>query len=73
MSNNSSKSTGFGCFTGTSLILTLIFVVLRWVANPPVITWAWYWVFSPLWIEAGLGIVILLIVGVLLIIAKLLD
>jgi hypothetical protein len=30
-------------------------------------------VFSPLWIEAGLGIVILLIVGVLLIIAKLLD
>jgi hypothetical protein len=31
------------------IILTIIFVVLRLTG---VIHWSWWWVFSPLWIEA---------------------
>ena len=38
--------------------LTLIFVVLKLTE---VIDWSWWWVLSPLWISALLGILMLLI------------
>lgn len=39
-------------------ILTIIFVFLK-AFN--VITWSWWWVFSPLWISAGLTILFIIV------------
>lgn len=44
---------------GIPSLLTIIFVILR-LCN--VIDWSWWWVFSPLWIMAGL-ILLMLVVG----------
>ena len=44
-------------------LLTIVFVVLKLTG---VINWSWLWVLSPLWIGAGIAIVI---VGVVLLIA----
>ena len=52
MSNNS------GTGLGLTSVLTIIFVVLKAVG---VISWSWWWVFSPLWIELILVALILLI------------
>ena len=52
MSENTS-STGIR-FTG---LLTLIFIVLKLIDK---IDWSWWWVLSPLWIDIGLFIVIVL-------------
>lgn len=49
--SNSGKS-GLG-ITG---VLTLIFVVLKLVG---VVSWSWWWVFSPILIDIGLCILIL--------------
>ena len=50
--NNNSSSSGLG-IPG---VLTIIFVVLKLVG---VINWSWWWVFSPILIEIGLAILIL--------------
>ena len=50
---SSSTSSGIG-FTG---LLTIAFIVLK-LLN--VINWSWWWVLSPLWISAGLVLLILL-------------
>jgi len=39
-----------------SMVLFLIFLVLKLTGN---ITWSWWWVTSPLWISAGLFLMIL--------------
>ena len=52
---SSSSSSGIG-FAG---LLTIAFIVLK-LLN--VITWSWWWVLSPLWISAGLTL--LIVVGV---------
>ena len=44
-------------------VLTIIFVILKFVG---IIDWSWAWVLSPLWIGAGLSLVICL-VGLLII------
>ena len=49
-----SKRSGLGV-TG---VLTLIFVVLKLVG---VISWSWWWVFSPILIDIGLSILIVII------------
>ena len=61
MSNSSSN--GYGCGT-TALVnmLTVAFVVLKLCG---VITWSWWWVLSPIWISAGLGILILIVLAIL--------
>ena len=44
-------------------LLTVVFITLKLCG---VITWSWWWVLSPLWISAGLGLVVwivLIIVG----------
>ncbi len=48
-------SGGFGLGT----VLFIVFLVLK-LTNT--IDWSWWWVTSPLWISAGLVIVVLLIV-----------
>lgn len=52
MNSSMAKSGGMG-FVST---LTLIFFVLKLL---DLIAWPWVWVFSPLWISAGLFLVLL--------------
>ena len=56
MDNKPTVTSGGIGFTG---LLTLVFIVLK-LCN--VITWNWWWVLSPLWISAGLTL--LIVVGV---------
>lgn len=56
---SSSSSSGIG-FTG---MLTILFVGLKLAGQ---IDWSWWWVLSPLWIGAGLLVVV---VGVAALIA----
>lgn len=54
----SSSSRGGIGFVG---LLTIVFIVLKLIGK---ITWSWWWVLSPLWISAGL--VLLVLLGVLI-------
>lgn len=53
----SSSSSGVG-FTG---LLAVLFIGLKLTGY---IAWSWWWVLSPIWISAGLAVVLLGIVGV---------
>ena len=48
-------------------LLTIAFIVLKLCG---VITWKWLWVLSPLWISAGLAILIFIVVMIVYAIAK---
>ena len=50
--STSSSSSGIG-FVGA---LTLLFVALKLLGK---IDWSWWWVLSPIWISAGLALLIL--------------
>lgn len=52
---------------GFAGLLTVAFIVLKLCG---VITWSWWWVLSPMWISAALG---LLIIGGFLLIVWLSD
>ena len=54
--NNSNISIGGVSFSG---LLTILFVGLKLVR---VINWSWWWVLSPLWIEAALLIIVICVV-----------
>lgn len=62
-SSNSSSSSGIG-FTG---LLTIVFIVLKLLGK---ITWSWWWVLSPLWISAGIGILMLVVMLIIAAISK---
>lgn len=62
MSNSSTASGGIS-FAG---LLTLIFIVLKLLGK---ITWSWWWVLSPLWISAGITVIILIIIFIFAIIS----
>lgn len=51
-----SKNTGSSGL-GLASVLTIIFVVLKLV---DVITWSWWWVFSPILIDFGLTIIVVI-------------
>lgn len=51
MSNQSSSSSG-----GFIGLLTIVFIVLKLTGT---IDWSWWWVLSPLWISAGLVVLII--------------
>ncbi|MHA1435446.1 MAG: hypothetical protein ACTSO7_16515 [Candidatus Heimdallarchaeota archaeon] len=59
------RSAGSGGM-GLPLLLTIIFLILKLT---DVITWKWYWVFSPLWIAASLGVLFFLVIGFILLLA----
>lgn len=63
MKNNNSGSAGLSI----SGVLTLIFLVLKLI---DVIDWSWWWVFSPLLIESGLAVAILVVVGIIRLIGQ---
>lgn len=48
-------------------ILTLIFIVLKLVGT---ITWSWWWVLSPLWIQASILLIIIVITTIAALIVK---
>lgn len=62
-SKRRSSSGGGG---GLITILLIIFIILRATHT---VEWPWYWVFSPLWISAGLGLLFLMCVGTILLAA----
>lgn len=53
MSDTKSSSSGGTGFAG---LLTLVFVTLKLCH---VVNWSWWWVLSPVWITAGLVVLIL--------------
>lgn len=62
---------------GLPVLLSIIFMILK-LCN--VITWSWFWVFSPIIISCGLGIgllllalLIMIIVGSIRLIIEVLD
>jgi hypothetical protein len=54
--SNPSNSGGIGFFG----ILTILFIALKLTGT---ITWSWWWVLSPLWIPAGIMIIISIIIS----------
>ena len=62
--SSSSSSSGIG-FSGA---LTVLFIGLK-LTN--VISWSWWWVLSPIWISALIGIAILTIILIAAIVAGL--
>jgi len=65
MSDNKSTSSG----VGFSTLLLLLFITLKLCH---VIDWNWWWVLSPLWIGAGLCLLVLLGMGIYYLIYSLL-
>lgn len=59
MSKNNSSSSGGISFGG---LLFLVFLVLKLTKT---IDWSWWWVTSPLWIGAGIAIIIVLIIALI--------
>lgn len=53
------KSTTVASGTGFCGLLTIAFIVLKLTH---VINWSWIWVLSPLWIEALLAILLVVII-----------
>lgn len=50
-------------FTG---LLTILFI---WLKLTHYIDWSWWWVLSPFWISAIIGIIIILIVLIVVVVA----
>jgi hypothetical protein len=46
---------------GMSVLIFLIFLVMKLAGIGQVATWSWWWVTSPLWIGAGLIILIIIV------------
>lgn len=65
MNDNSSSSSGGIGFAG---LLAIVFITLKLIGK---IDWPWIWVLSPIWISAGIVILILLIfLGTWLVVAS---
>lgn len=58
MNNNK----GMGCIVLITIQLTIVFIVLK-LTN--VIDWSWIWVLAPIWIYAGLFILVMAALGIL--------
>lgn len=62
--SNSNTSSG----TGIPTVVLVVFIILKLVG---VINWSWWWVLSPLWISAGLWLVVAVVVYGTIIISRL--
>ena len=58
MNNNK----GMGCIALITIQLTIVFIVLK-LTN--VIDWSWIWVLAPIWIYAGLFLLVMAALGIL--------
>lgn len=70
MNENKSGSSAAGGGIGFVGLLTIAFIILKLCG---VINWSWWWVLSPLWISVGLVIAVLLIIGIICLIAYLVQ
>lgn len=59
--SSSSSSGGIG-FVG---LLTVVFITLKLIGK---IDWSWWWVLAPLWISAGISLVIVAVLLMILIV-----
>lgn len=64
MSTSSSSSSGGIGFAG---LLTIAFIVLKLTGF---IAWSWWWVLSPLWISAGVVVLVLAIVAAAVVVRR---
>ena len=62
--NNQTTVSGGVGFAG---LLTIVFIVLKLVG---VISWSWLWVLAPLWIEAIIVAIILVIAVIVIAVSK---
>lgn len=69
MSSSKSKTASFPILG----ILGLIFVTLKLAEIGVVATWSWWWVLSPFWIPLAIVLGIFAVVGVVMVVAKLLE
>lgn len=63
----SAQSSSAGGGTSLAVVVTIVFVVLKLVG---VIDWSWWWVLSPLWIAFLLSVLVMLLVGLGLLVAR---
>lgn len=56
------KNSGISYSLILAILLTVAFVVLKLCK---VISWSWWWVFSPLWIDFAITIVITIVVAII--------
>jgi len=65
MSDTKTTSSAAGCTSSVGFILFLTFLILKLCH---VIDWSWWWITAPLWISAGLAIIVLIfILGIALV------
>jgi hypothetical protein len=60
----SDKSVSVSSGISLPVLLTVLFVALKLLAKQvptPVAEWSWWWVFSPLWISAGIALTVLVV------------
>lgn len=69
MSSSKSKTASFPILG----ILGLIFVTLKLAEIGVVATWSWWWVLSPFWIPLAIVLGIFAVVGIVMVVAKLLE
>ena len=50
------------------VLLTVLFAAFKLLG---VISWSWWWVFSPIWIPVAFGIAILCVVGIIFLLTSL--
>ena len=48
-------------------ILGIIFIILKLCK---VINWSWWWVTAPFWIEACIGLLTLMLIGIIMLVIK---
>lgn len=63
----SSENKNYSSGIGISGLLTVAFVVLKLTK---VITWSWWWVLSPIWIQLAIVALILMIAGLVTVLRK---
>ena len=64
------ESSSTSAHIGFPGLLTIVFVIFKLLDK---LDWSWWWVFSPLWISAGIGILVLIICVIIGIIFALID
>ena len=64
--SNIEVNTNAGGGLGLTTLLTIVFVVLKFTH---VINWSWWWVLSPLWIGASIGLFFVIVILIIALIA----
>lgn len=71
MAENEARVIVGGSGISLSTALTIVFVVLKLIGT---ISWSWWWVLAPLWISAGISVIIigafLAIIGIVVLAAR---